>query len=125
MLERVPADLDMADRHARSKQVGTVIPDCKELCECCGVQIENEPMGICCSLVDLSFLGPGIPLYFGFVKASMLFFLITSLIYSTFGIIVNGGGSYCLEPTNGLTITDGYCVTTLFNKYSLINISNN
>lgn len=68
--------------------------------------VENEPMTIFCDNSELSFLGPGIPLYFGFLKACMLFFIVASVIYTTYGMIMNARGNECKEFKKGEKVED-------------------
>lgn len=45
--------------------------------------------------MELYFLGPGIPLYFGFLKACLALLIVVGLTFSIFGMISNSKGTYC------------------------------
>lgn len=51
------------------------------VCDCCGRVVERELLPICCSKEEMSFLGPGYPLFFYFIEYS-IFILLTILIFS-------------------------------------------
>lgn len=103
-----------------AKRVAKPIGSTK-ICECCGFQIENETMSIFCDTVDLSFLGPGLPLYFGFIKASIMFLILLAIVYTTYGLYSNRKGKFCVVLPNGVSLPDGFCSKNIFNENSLVN----
>lgn len=72
----------------------------------------SEETGQCCyDNSKLAFLGPGIPLLFGFVKYSAILLLILCLVYTVMSLYTNikGGscfitGSSCPSPFDALSI---------------------
>ncbi|KAL4497851.1 hypothetical protein ABPG72_000606 [Tetrahymena utriculariae] len=123
-LDKVPADIGLAEMHGKAKKVAKPVQDCKEFCQCCGYPIDNQEISVFCNNEELSFLGPGMPLYFGFIKASLVFLTITALIYTIYGMILNHLGSYCVIPPKGFVLPKGACFKNLFNEYSLVNRMN-
>ncbi|KAL4453973.1 hypothetical protein ABPG74_003856 [Tetrahymena malaccensis] len=121
LLDKVPADISLAEKHGKAKKVAKPVQDCKEFCQCCGYPIDNQEISMFCDNEELSFLGPGIPLYFGFIKACLVLLTITALIYTIYGMILNHLGSYCFVPRKGFVLPQGACFKNLFNEYSLIN----
>jgi hypothetical protein len=60
-----------------------------------------------------SFLGPGIPLYFKFLKYSVFLLLIFTLIFSIYGLYTNVVQNSCSRSEN--------CTSTIWNSISIIN----
>lgn len=63
---------------------------------------------------EFSFLGPGIPLFFKYLKYSIILLVLFSLIFSIFGIYSNIMGKDCSQ-------NDEICVVTVFNQLSIVN----
>ena len=59
-------------------------------------------------------MGPGVPLYFLFVRAAMILLLLMSLIYSIFNIASNASNNDC-KP-NPKCIEDGFNSISIVNK---------
>jgi hypothetical protein len=96
----MPADWEIAKKHARSRDTGLAAKNCKELCVCCGFELERNKMKLCCDRMDLGFLGSGFPLFYNFI-IWCIFILSANLIISAgYGIVANSLGNYCRYGEN-------------------------
>lgn len=70
---KIPADWEMARKHALSRRVAREKKDSgedgepAETCKCCGYEIEREDLDYCAPVNDLGFLGSGYPLFYNFI----------------------------------------------------------
>lgn len=62
---------------------------------------------------QLSFLGPGVPLFFHFLKSTILLLLLLLLVFSGFAVYSNVAASECSTNTE--------CVADAFNPLSIVN----
>lgn len=87
------ADLIKAEKHRQArlvKQVNQAMKDPKmEKCECCGFPLDAKPFLLSCSLMELSELGSGFPLFFLFIKIICLIMVLGIAIISIPCIIDN------------------------------------
>ena len=62
-----------------------------EVCECCGRKIGDidVPVEGCYQSEQLSFLGVGLPLFFSFLRYSILLLFILGLTFCIFGLYTN------------------------------------
>lgn len=87
------------------------------MCECCGNSVMKTDLSMNCELKELGFLGVGVPLYFNFLKLSMVNLLMISLISGIYNLTKNTRGSACSKIPS--------CDPSLIsNKYSIINRDN-
>lgn len=86
-----------------------------EDCECCGRRVGPETVETSCNIepTQLSFLGPGVPLFFHFLKSAILLLLLLLVIFSAFNIYSNVVSSSCETNTD--------CVSDAFNPLSIVN----
>jgi hypothetical protein len=89
-----------------------------ELCECCHRRIGGEPVELDCNInpKQLSFLGPGVPLFFLFLRCTMVLLLLMAVIFSAFCLYSNITSTDCSE--SGSCISDGFNVLSIVNKKS-------
>lgn len=64
---------------------------------CCGRRVGVETADTSCVYSDsqLAFLGPGLPLFFTYIKASILILVVLSVIFCLFAVISNVLGKGC------------------------------
>lgn len=86
-----------------------------EECECCGrrVVLEEVNTNCCYSNNQLAFLGPGLPLFFTFIKVAIMTFLILSCVFCLFAVITNVLAGNCDQ--------DDKCSNNIFNTLSIVN----
>ena len=77
------ADLDIAKDHEKAskfkKEKSTEDPKPEELCPCCDLPINGEPISLLCSLKELHQLGPSVYYYFHFTGAIILWLIVYML----------------------------------------------
>jgi hypothetical protein len=84
-----PPDLELAKKHGRAKRIAIPVlrrPRTGEkfvvdVCDCCGLPTENTPIPLLCSVQDLKFTGPSIPLFLSYVKQVAL--IISAMIVTS------------------------------------------
>lgn len=89
---------------------------------------------MCSSVKDLSYLGPGYPLFFLFIKYCIIILSLLFLVSGVFGVYQNMGGNYCLDPkqatlektgkTSVWKADFGECLLSTATKFSLANLVN-
>jgi hypothetical protein len=89
-LKQIPPDWDRAMAHGAANRV--VNPDKTVLdisnkdsyCVCCMLPVPDDEakFSLCTDLEELAALGPGFPLFFGFIKYLTILLLILSLIFT-------------------------------------------
>lgn len=89
-----------------------------EICQCCGFEVENEPLKLTCRKGDLAFLGTGIPLYFEFIQACCHMMLGGILFFTIFASIQNYYGDDCLDKKE---IAPNECQLSSVTRLSLVN----
>jgi hypothetical protein len=89
----------------------------KEECECCHKKIGSEEVETSCNIdpTQFSFLGPGVPLYFLFLRSITMVLLIMAIIFMGFSIYSNVVSNDCTTSTS--------CIPDTFNLLSLVNKS--
>ncbi|KAL4475818.1 hypothetical protein ABPG72_011379 [Tetrahymena utriculariae] len=69
-----------------------------EKCDCCGRDIERELLDMNSDVIQLSYLGSRYPMYFQFLKLSILFLAILFCISGIFNMVENGDyGNQCIK----------------------------
>lgn len=63
--------------------------------------------------MELSFLGPGLPLFFVYIKVCILVLFMVFLVFCVFGIVTNLISSDC--------IVNGKCSDNIMNRLSIVN----
>jgi hypothetical protein len=78
-----------------------------------------EKVAAHCSInpTDLSFLGPGVPLFFLFLKSAIILLLMMLVIFSAFALYSNIMSNDCLQNDK--------CSLDSFNTLSIVNKENN
>ena len=69
--------------HVKSRMVG-MFNDKFDHCPCCNNYLDKKKLKLTCNDSDLSFLGPGISLYFSTTKYFALFIYIILMITGSF-----------------------------------------
>ncbi|KRX05997.1 hypothetical protein PPERSA_01075 [Pseudocohnilembus persalinus] len=70
-------------------------------CICCGSQVQKEQIDVIKSdTLDLDFLGPGIPLYFGFLKYTAFFLCILILSIGSYNFFSNAFLNGCSDESD-------------------------
>ncbi|CAD8053330.1 unnamed protein product [Paramecium primaurelia] len=106
---RSPPIREIAQRHQRATMCGLLI-ESNDYCQCCGLGIHTHPISLKANIINLAFLGQGIPLFY---NITFLLILLTFILFLIFGlptIIFNFLAENCLEQTNqayNIFITQG------------------
>jgi len=93
-----PPDLELAERHKMAMSIGTekITTDVTvERCPCCHHAIFKTPISMCCSEVDLCFMGVGHPLYYRLTKYFAA--IIMLMFVSSGGVVVLISNLQCKE----------------------------
>ncbi|EAR99889.2 calcium-activated chloride channel protein (macronuclear) [Tetrahymena thermophila SB210] len=94
--DQIPPNLDIALKHQKASKVGPIdllqmsSQDEKEgLCPCCTKTIYRSKLSLSSDNSQLSYLGAGFPLYFGFTKFSIFLTLMLFLTSGFFNLFTN------------------------------------
>ena len=90
----IPGDLQQALNHRLSCMPGTVEPG-SEVCEYSRRFINRKQLSIFCDTKDLEFIGPGIPLFFKFVRNCILILFLTMIIQSAYTLYLYRNSDNC------------------------------
>ncbi|KRX03843.1 hypothetical protein PPERSA_04638 [Pseudocohnilembus persalinus] len=126
VLDRFPCNIEKAKKHARAKRVRKPLSvqdsklDPSQICECCGYRESNQQLGFCDDLNELGFLGPGIPLYFQFIKGCICLLFITICIFGITNTVFNLQGDACKDEE----ITGQVCELNYISMFSFANKKN-
>ena len=67
-----------------------------EFCECCARQVNKKILSLNCDTNDISFLGSGFPLYFVFIKFTIILLILMLLAGGLYRILTDSlNGSDC------------------------------
>jgi hypothetical protein len=100
MWELRGANWEDAKLHARATAAGKITTDVDpERCNCCGMAIAKEDIALCEHVKELEVLGSGFPLYFIFLKYSiiMIFLLLVSYSALTLAWAYDHNHDFCLR----------------------------
>ncbi|KAM3134512.1 hypothetical protein pb186bvf_013326 [Paramecium bursaria] len=89
-----PPDIQKAKNHGLANRVSIPIED-ENICECCGMAINNEQFPIQTELKDLVWLGVTFPLYFQFIKKCAFLFVVQFFMGSFYNLVLNIKGQKC------------------------------
>lgn len=86
-----------------------------EYCECCEKKIGNENVDTSCMMDanKLSFLGPGVPLFFYYLRMVILLLVLMMIVFMGFALFSNITTNDCTSLSS--------CNSSIFNYISLIN----
>lgn len=89
--------------------------DTLEECECCGRRLGIPNLGTkyCYSDMELSFLGPGLPLFFVYIKVCILLLFMLSLVFCAYALGTNAVCADC--------IGNDHCSNSIMNRLSIVN----
>ena len=94
----IPADLKLAELHAKSNSIGIKKHLHREnICKCC-VQIKTEPFNLCRlkkNDAELAKFGLGYPLYMKMLKFTIAFTIFPLTVYAIIHMIINSQGNVC------------------------------
>jgi hypothetical protein len=85
-------------------------------CKCCARRIPSdqpEPKSLFFDPIELAFLGPGLPLFFGFVKNAIFLIFSFIIIYASFCLFDN--------KTTGDCLHNGKCHDNFVDTFSFLN----
>ncbi|KAL4476129.1 hypothetical protein ABPG74_009862 [Tetrahymena malaccensis] len=140
-LNHIPADWNKAIRHAKSRETKPERPkisdnDFEEVCECCGYELNRQPIGLFVPSIQLGFLGSGFPLFYNYIQYCIIMLTCLLAIQGIPNLIYNYKGNFCdktlLEayeaaeenkehPEEGFLLP---CPESLTNRISLANVLN-
>jgi len=101
-----PPDLEMAVNHGKAKRVyrpkqsQDLIPNIKEICPCCGLQIKGELIPLTASLKEMYHLGSGYVLFFLFLKYSIGLLLFILAISGIYNLVTSSRSDDCQEESD-------------------------
>ncbi|CAD8052971.1 unnamed protein product [Paramecium primaurelia] len=90
----LPPDFQLAQAHAKAKQVGYQNQNQQEYCPCCNMAINKIPIGVCEDIIRLQFLGEGIPLFFQSIKLYSILLLLIFVLVGIYNIITTSDLCY-------------------------------
>ncbi|CAD8083229.1 unnamed protein product [Paramecium sonneborni] len=96
---RSPPLREVALRHQRATMCGLLI-ESNDYCQCCGLGIHTQPISLKANIINLAFLGQGIPLFYNVTFLIILLTFILLLIFGLPTIIFNFLAKNCIEQTN-------------------------
>lgn len=112
-------DIEEANKHRLASRIFKGLDGTEtEECECCTRKVGVEEVETSCNIepTQLSFLGPGVPLFFHFLKSAIIILILMLLIFSAFCIYSNVSSSDC--QTKSACISDGFNSLSIVNKES-------
>lgn len=119
-----PAVLELAKKHGQAKRVYMNLTEKemklkhREVCACCGLSVEGDPVPLTASLDKLYHLGAGFPLYFMCIQYSVGILVLLFLITGIYNIISNAHAKDCEPFVNAEQI---YCLDGYITSYTISN----
>ena len=90
----VPGDINLAWQHRKSCDVGPRILG-SGICRSSNRYIGRKKLSIFCDTEELEFMGPGVPLYFQFMRNCMWMLATTFIIQSIYSLYEYANGNNC------------------------------
>ncbi|KAL4506444.1 hypothetical protein ABPG72_000015 [Tetrahymena utriculariae] len=127
---QIPPNWKLAKLHKKATQIGQPSQKFekfknKEICPCCGFQLNKQQINLMDNYMILSFLGSGYPLFFSFAKYCIYILATILLISGFYNLWTNYQGNYCLtqkQINQGLPYV---CSADYISTLTIINKANN
>lgn len=91
---RIPGSIDLALKHRSSCNFGPK-DDSSELLESSNKYVVRKKMSFFCKTEDLEFLGPGIPLFFKFMRNCFIILIVTFIFQSIYALYTYSNSNNC------------------------------
>ncbi|CAD8076135.1 unnamed protein product [Paramecium primaurelia] len=94
-----PPKLQYALQHQLATSCGQNIKN-SDYCQCCGLGIDKMPLPLNIEIINLAFLGQGVPLYFNLMLLIILLHFVLFFIFTVPNVSQNYIANNCIAPTN-------------------------
>ena len=90
----IPGDIELAKKHELSCEVGAADPY-SEVCKSSKRHTIRKKMSMWCKTEELEFLGPGVPLFFRYIRNCLVILFFTMMIYSVQALKIFSESNSC------------------------------
>ncbi|CAD8108585.1 unnamed protein product [Paramecium sonneborni] len=94
-----PPKLQYAVQHQQATSCGQNVKN-SDYCQCCGLSIKKLPIHLNINIINLAFLGQGVPLFFNLMQLIILLHLILFFIFTLPNVSHNYLSNNCIAPSN-------------------------
>lgn len=119
--DAIPPIFELCEKHLSANLVGLDDPNSEEICPCCTNKTKKRQIGLCESNERLAYLGPGFPLFFLFMKYTIVMLTAFLVIIGIYGMYSNMNGSSCSSDDENYSADDAVCYDYFYLYLSLAN----